>query len=137
MPRSTLIPKRPAQPSRRVRHCGGKKNAPSKAVAEYAEVMRNLALDKAVDVVVAARKESTNGRIRRDTMTGILTAMPPGCTRDMIYNREKKRRRIEKESVDTRLVEKESVDTRLVEKELLAEKERLVEHPSHRRGKPQ
>jgi hypothetical protein len=102
MLRSTLTPKRQAQPPRRVtRSGGGRKNAPSKSLSEYEDVMRNMILESAVDVVIAARKESTNGRIKRDTMIGVLKGLPAGYTRDMIYNRERKRRRVEKESLDT------------------------------------
>jgi hypothetical protein len=60
--------------------------------------MKERTLDMAVDFVIAARKESANGRIKRDTMFDILKGMPPEYTRDMIYNREKKRRRIERKS---------------------------------------
>jgi hypothetical protein len=58
-------------------------------------------LDMAVDVIIAARKESTNSRIQRDTMAVILNGLPSGHTRDMIYNREKRQRRVEVEILDT------------------------------------
>jgi hypothetical protein len=102
MLRSSLTPKRPAQPPRRVSLSGGgRKNAPSKALAEFSNLMKEKVLDTAVDLILAARKKSTNGRIQRDTMTGILNGLPSGYTRDMIYSREKKRRRTEVESLDT------------------------------------
>jgi hypothetical protein len=62
------------------------------------------ALDRAVDVVTAARKESANGRLKRDTMAGILSGMPPDCTSHTIYNEERKRRKrrcVEEEILDT------------------------------------
>jgi hypothetical protein len=103
MLRSTLTPKkRPAQPPRRASLLtGGRKNAPSKALGEFSDLMKDRLLDLAVDLIIAARKESANGRIRRDTMAVILNGLPPDYTRDMIYNREKKRRRVEEEILDT------------------------------------
>jgi hypothetical protein len=86
MLRSTLTPKRPARPPRKISISGGRKNAPSDALDEYSKLMKDRTLDMAVDLVITARNESTNGRIKRDTMAGILEGLPPDYTRDMIYN---------------------------------------------------
>ena len=100
MLRSTVTPKRRvAQPPRRVSFSAGRKNAPSKALDEYSDAMKGVLLDAAVDVIIAARNESANGRLHRDTMAGILHGMPSGDTRDMIYSREKKRRRVAEENL--------------------------------------
>jgi hypothetical protein len=63
--------------------------------------MKERTLDMAVDLVASARNESTNGRIKRDTMAGILLGLPSDYTRNMIYSREKKRRRVAEESLDS------------------------------------
>jgi hypothetical protein len=112
MLRSTITPKRQARPAMRVSLSGRRKNAPSNALAEYSKLMMEKQLDMAVDVVIAARNGSAAGRIKRDTMAGILNGFPPNFTRDMIYNREKKRRRVEKEDLDAvrLVVEKELLD---------------------------
>jgi hypothetical protein len=101
MLRSTVTPKRRAQLPRRVSISGGRKNAPSDALNEYSKLMKERTLDMAVDLVASARNESTNGRIKRDTMAGILLGLPSDYTRNMIYSREKKRRRVAEESLDS------------------------------------
>jgi hypothetical protein len=98
---STRSPKRPSQPPRNASLSRGRKNAPSETLVKFSNIMKDKLLDIAVDTVIAARKESTNGRIQRDTMAVILKGLPSGCTRDMIYNREKKRRRVEEKCLDT------------------------------------
>jgi hypothetical protein len=107
MLRSTRSPKRPARPPRRVSISGSRKNF---IIDEYSKLMKDRTLDMAVDLVIDARNESTNGRIKRDTMAGILKGLPPDYTRDMIYSREKKRRRVAEESPDIDLVEEEILD---------------------------
>lgn len=133
MLRSTLTPPRPARPPRRVSISGRRKNAPSSALAEYSDSMRGASLDAAVDVVIAARNEN-NGRLHRDTMAGILNGMPLGFTRDMIYNRERKRRRVEEEILDARLVAEEIIHARLVEEGLVEEE--ILPAPSKKAGRP-
>jgi hypothetical protein len=102
MLRSTLTPKSRAHAPRRVSLSGGtRKNAPSKTLDEFSNLMMKTALDTAVDLITAARNESANGRLKRDTMAGILNVLPPDCSKHMIYNRERKRRRLEEEILDT------------------------------------
>jgi hypothetical protein len=102
MLRSTLTPKSRAHAPRRVSLSGGtRKNAPSKTLDEFSNLMMKTALDTAVDLITAARNESANGRLKRDTMAGILNVLPPDCSKHMIYNRERKRRRVDEEILDT------------------------------------
>jgi hypothetical protein len=101
MLRSSLTPKRAAQPPRRVSLSGGRGDAPSKSLPSFSVLMKERTLDMAVEFVIAARKESAIGRIKRDTMFHLLKGMPPEYTRDMIYSRERKRRRVEKGILDT------------------------------------
>jgi hypothetical protein len=109
MPQSTISPKRPAQPPRRASLSGGRKNAPYKARDKFADIMKETVIDKAVDLMTAARNESDNGRLKRDTMAGILSALPPDCTTHMLYNRERKRRRVKKEILGTTIEEEVDV----------------------------
>jgi hypothetical protein len=68
--------------------------------------MKETAIDKAVDLMTAARNKSDNGRLKKDTMVGILNALPPNCTTHMLYNLERKRRRVEEEILGT-IIEEE------------------------------
>lgn len=75
-----------ARPPRRVSLSGGRKIAPSSAHAEYSDLMKEEMLDKAVDLIAAAREGSANGRLQRVTVADILTSLPSSFTRDMLYS---------------------------------------------------